>query len=617
MIEGLLLTFFIFIVPIFNKNIDYSESIIFFSVPIILNIVVLINQKYYSRLTKKQIISQIILIVLGLPSFFFSISIGQSYYGLFIFLNIILAINLSLILIEPKDFIKWLIRFSTLYSIILISNKLHILNLSNKPLGDNFIMQFWGHSYFADFLIISIPSMIFSATNPLILTINIVALILTNSRSALIGVILAILLLKTKTKIIKNSLLILLFLFSLILWTKVIQGKIPQKNISGNRTDYWHQAIKGFSDHPLTGNGFNTFNIISNKYRSQSVETASSAHNSILSLLSDNGIFFTIFILFIIINRLKINFHQNNLFFAIFSGLILSSFFDPVFSSPGITILAFYLLLQTKEKIDTNKQTEKPRIQFVFLFLLTLLILIHTISKSLSDYYFVYQKNYQKSAIFDPMNINPRIQLVNIFEPKSSEWQKNIQIAQILNPQETKLFQSIIESQGTSLSIPYFYKIFTNDPKGNCNDYVKLANYYRNHQEFENLEKILQLISTNFNENEFPDYCAISIARINYNLALETYKNNSQKAIIYLERCIKLSPTLSHYQIELANLYWFLGENEKAKEIVLSCTTKQESRVHCQHYLDQHQNRDFDLPGKQDVKTFINNYNREYNVPTR
>lgn len=610
MIEGFLLTFFIFIAPIFNKNIDYAESIVFYSIPIIISVLVLINPKKNQNLTKKQIITQIILIFLALPSFFFSISISHSYYGFFIFLNILLTINLSLILIKPENFLKWLIRFSTLYSIILISNKFNLIHLTAKPLGDNFIMQYWGHSYFADFLIFSIPALVFSSANPILLIINLAALILTNSRSALFGTILALFLIKPKNKIIKNSLLVFLVLASFLLWTQVISGLAPQKNTSGHRTDYWHQAISGFANHPFIGNGFNTFKIVSNKYRGQTVDETNFAHNSILSLLCDNGIFFTIFLGIIIFNRLRFNFHKNNLFFAIFAGLILDSFFDPIFNSPGMAILSFYILLQTPNKTQDTSPVNKSKMITIFLFILTLIITIHTISRTLSDFYFYKQNNPLKSISFDPLNINPRIQLIKVFDSTSPEWQKNTEFSKKIAPFETLLHENIMIAQGLPQSIPYYNQMFNDNPKGNCTDYLRLANYYRDNNQVEELDKILQLISTNFVENEFPENCAIPISKINYNKALEIYKTNPSKATFYLQNCVKLIPKLSHYRIELANLYWFTNEKEKASHQIEICLGQAESQEHCQSYLDQHKNKNFDLIGGLDIKNYIDSYDR-------
>lgn len=607
MIEGLFLTFFIFLVPIFGKSIDSAESVIFYSIPIIISTHILINNRDKIKIQPNFIIAQIILILLILPSLFTSISFSNSYYAFFIFLNTILLINLSLILIPKKNFIKWIIIFSTIYSLLLILNKFNLINLTPKIAGDNFIMQFWGHSYFGDFLVLSIPCIIFSVSNPFILTINLIALILTNSRSALIGIIFAIFFYKTKNKGNKYLLLIFLIFSSLALWILTIQGKLPQKDPSGQRIQYWQQAYHGFTNRPFFGNGFNTFQIISEKYRNNIINVASQAHNSILGQLCDTGVFVTLYILLIIVIKNKYNFSKNNLFFAIFTGLFVDSLFDPVFSSPGITILAFYVLLLPKYEYQLS-QIKNNKFAIIFLSFLTFIISIHAISKTTSDFFYL-KKDYKKSIFFDHFNLNPQLKLTEKLNPYSSIWQQNINQMFKIAPYQNEIFNIIFQRQTLPLNEPYFYQSFNYNPKGNCLNYLYLANFYKDNGHLENLDKILTRIDSTFNENELPENCAIPISKINYHLALDAYyQKDISKAITYLRRCTKLMPKMSHYRIELAVLFWSDGNKVNALKEFDTCLQHSESKNHCQYYLDGHPNNTFGLPGESQIKEEINAY---------
>jgi len=82
---------------------------------------------------------------------------------------------------------------------------------------------------------------------------------------------------------------------------------LEHKDIFQSRLEYFRQAIIGFSNHPIIGNGPNTFDIVSRTYSYGLRLTDISAHNLILDVLSDTGLFgmfFIAFILFVLAPRI-------------------------------------------------------------------------------------------------------------------------------------------------------------------------------------------------------------------------------------------------------------------------------------------------------------------------
>ena len=154
-LSGIVFLIYVLILPVFGKAIDYQESIIFYGLPFFffLNLFSQTKNKYYLP-TKHNVIIQIALIILFIISTFLSINPGTSYYTLFTFITVLLIFNLSAVYItDLETFFRLIIVFSCIYASILIGARLHLFNIPVKPVGDNFILQIWGHSYLADLLI--------------------------------------------------------------------------------------------------------------------------------------------------------------------------------------------------------------------------------------------------------------------------------------------------------------------------------------------------------------------------------------------------------------------------------------------------------------------------------
>lgn len=606
MISKLFLVF-IFIIPLLGKNIDYSESIIFYSIPSIIFLFLLFKkQKFY--LSAKNIIFQLILIVLFLISVLFSKNIGSSYYQFFIFLNTILIVSLTLNIIKPEKFSSGLIISSFIYSIIFLLNKFGILNIIKDPLNDNFILQNWGHSYVVELLVISIPILlhkIFYLKEKKIIPIAVIiftSLFLTNSRSALIALIIISFFLKLKEKKdyrFKTSFIIICVLGLIIGFFQIKQKNQQQKTYDGNRPEYWQQSINGFKKAPILGTGPNTFSYTNKKFQTDVTVVTPYAHNSLLNFLSENGIIFTSILFTLIIIFLYKTSKINNLFFVCGLLSLIYSFIDFSWNSPGIFIISLYLIFYypfSKSKNKNNKFTP------IYLFIITLIILFFTFSKILSDILFL-RKDYQKSISIDPFNINSRLEIIKT-NTKDQLWQKNLETTLKIYNNETIVYENLTNIISLPESEKYFYKLMELNPENKINLYLKLADFYKDdNQKFNDIiDNLNNLIPNTSNNNK-----KISLSKFYYHYALDLFSTNPKKSIEYFQKTVYLVPTLGYFHIDLANAFWHTNQKDQAiNQLKNICQQYPQSKQQCQEYLQAHQNSNFNHPGQTDFVEYIN-----------
>lgn len=222
-------------------------------------------------------------------------------------------------------------------------------------------------------LVIVINKLSFFKSNPLssylrdnrsdviILGLLLTALMLTFSRSAYLMFFSAVFILFLFKK---RLLLIPLFLVPLILYlifppfSERINGVITLDKSASERIYSWDKGLVLFSQNPITGIGFNNIRTASEElnltktYSADGGNSGSGVDSSLLFISATTGILgvisFSAFLGKIIIsflgNILQKKFTDDLMFFSIFAGLILNSFFINSLFFPAIMVLWFSCL---------------------------------------------------------------------------------------------------------------------------------------------------------------------------------------------------------------------------------------------------------------------------------
>lgn len=604
---------FILILPIFGKSLDFTESVFFYGFSLIFFFYFL-HKKKKLFFEKEFILILIILTILLLFSTITSKIIGLSYYQFFVYLDIILLFTFAVAIIKPEKIKIGLVIASSIYCLVFLLNKIGILSLEIKPLSDNFILQIWGHSYLADFIVFSIPILVCYLAEEkekkkiyplfLILFIILISLFLTNSRSALLSLMIGLIFLKTTTpsqKIIKKIIFTGIILSLLVLSVLVIKNKIRNKTFLGNRIKYFESALVGFSKYPIFGNGIGTYSFIEKKYQTEPFTNTFVSHNSFATFLSENGLIFTLIFFISIVLSLKKTYKTDNLFFVCSLIAICHSFLDPTWESSGIFVLSLYFIFFYS--LQYNK-TEKSKSSKLFVFT-PLIILLFFTSKTISDLLFL-QGKFRQSIFFDPFNLNSRIAIIKNENPNSQIWQKTLKFSLKYFKNNDILYKTLVEKIPFPDNEIYYYKLFEINPKENNKNYLNLIDLYKKNYQKEKLEKLLYLIIQNSVNKQFTRPEQIIIEKILYRSGIENFNFNPEKTIDFLNQCLKYEPALSYFHIELANAYWHTGQRQKAFEQINNCLKINVAQQHCQWYLDNFQNQ-FLYPGQKEFTDYIDN----------
>jgi O-antigen ligase len=607
MIRNIILLIYIIYIPIIGKSIDSIELFLFYLPSILLIILEILYNRNKKILTVRQAWFLIILTFLYITSIIFSKNPGTSYYQLYIFLNVILTTVLAINNLKPQEFKKGLIVSTIVFSVIFILNKLSILPLPTRIYKDNFILQIWGHSYLGDLLILAIPSIIslFNSKNykipSLILILVCAVLLLTNSRSAIFALLIGLLLLKPANftqKIFKTALLGFA-IFSFVFQFFCIYLKIDsKKSLTGNRFNYWQESLLGFKDSPVLGNGPGTFSYINKKYE-KFPDITNYTHNSFLWFLSENGIFFTLIVFTAIILAIITNYHQDNIFFVTSITSLVHSFFDPTWNSAGILIISLYFIFYH------YLHKKNGRFKWSFFIPVSVLLLLFIVSQA-STRILMSQFNYKTTLLFDPINLKARLEIIKSNNPKDMYWQSNLASTIKLFPNETAVYDTLINITPFPENEKYYYKLFELSPQENYKRYVELAGLYYQHQLFDKLDELFLQIDRTFNENQLPAIYSFPLSQICYRTALENYKKNPESSIKLFQESVRLFPMLSHYHIELANAYWNIGYKKEALAQLSVCQTYLAAKKHCQEYLNEHKNVNLPHPGAPVIVSYIN-----------
>ncbi|HWS48765.1 MAG TPA: O-antigen ligase family protein [Candidatus Methanoperedens sp.] len=602
-----ILTCFILIIPIFGKAINYSESLILYGGTILLYFTSL-NHKTSKKINKKLVYFELILIFLSLLSTLFSKNIGFSYYALFNLIFCFILLNLSLKYLKIEEVSKYILYFSFFYSVIFLLNKIGLVTIPPDESLDNFILQVWGHSYFADLLIFSFPYLLFKLTNSTSLTpskklFNIISIIfistiifLTNSRSAITALTLGTIyiVLPKIARHLQAPFVILLVIFTLITNLQFLSQNKYTKSFDGRRPEYWQQAINAFLDRPILGHGPGNFFYINKLYQSYPDTNTNYAHNSFLEFLCLNGLPFTLIFFGTILVSLKYQHQNHRLSFAIAFSALLNSLLDPSWNSIGIFSLSlFFIFYEFPHFVSPALPSDNKHPASL---ILLIIISLFFISKTASDYFYISQK-YNLSQSLDPFNINPRLKNVN---------EKNLQSSLTLFKNYLPLYRTLAEN---TTKVNFYQKLIEINPlEENIQSYINLAKYQLLNNDSHGLDQTLYLANKNLNIDAIPVSKTIELAKIAYEQGIYKYEQGDKNSSInILKIALHFSQGWSHFYIELANAYWHNGDTNTATELLKTeCQQNVDSKLHCQEYLNQNSSN-FMRPGENEFKQTILN----------
>jgi O-antigen ligase len=602
---SLLLTLFLVITPIFGKSIDFQESIILYGGVILFSIFNFFRRSPSFRLQKKFLIFEIILILLYAVSTIFSRNIGFSYYGFFRYLFTLTFLNLCLTNLKIKNLTKYITYFSLIYGFIFILNKLNLITLNPRPYYDNFILQIWGHSYLADFIILAIPigiyQLIYQSPKKIksklfyyfSLLFLLVVLILTNSRSAAFAVTIGTLFLYLpKIKRIFKPFILLFAIFVLGYFANQIiyQQKSPLKAPDGDRFEYWQQAIKGFWESPLIGVGPNNFFYLNKKYESQMNSDTNYAHNLFFESLALNGLPFTLIFFGLIFLGLRYQFQHNILNFSLGLTSLINTLLDPSWNSFGIFCLSlFYIFYQYPLVVTPTSKSIHSKINLYFSSITFFLICLYYLTKTAADILYISGQKLL-SLRFDPFSLDNSLSLSPNFQKFTISLYAN----------DVFLYQQLAATTPLPDSEKYYYLLFSLSPKENITQYAQLANYYLQQNQYSQLNFVLHLITQNINPQDSDTQDSISVAKVFYHTALTEWKNHQfDSALEHFQNAVTYSQGWGNFQIELANAYWSLDEKDLAlKQLQNECSKYPPSLKSCQEYLAQNP-ENLSLPGNQ------------------
>ncbi len=249
-------------------------------------------------------------------------------------------------------------------------------------------------------------------------TLAVIALFLSGTRTALLGLIIALLILgikyakfiyghiKTHKKIVVGLVLVAGIIFAILPNDRYSLSALSMRSLN-SRMQIWDGTIDLVKDHPIIGYGGETFyihfpEIITKKFLTLEENTNISAdrvHNETLEILFSHGIFAVVVYLAIFILLLKIFFRSKNKVAPILALIIIANIIQNQFAFPDITIatlIAFcfggLVSLETKEEVAVKFSLRARAISAVVIFLICIVIGVVTIYRP-----FMSQLAYAKS----------------------------------------------------------------------------------------------------------------------------------------------------------------------------------------------------------------------------
>ena len=193
-----------------------------------------------------------------------------------------------------------------------------------------------------------------------ILTIILIALILTKSLGAWLSLIICLIILffisynnlhNKKIILIASGLCIAFVLLFIILnrWERLMNLENPQNSIT-QRINYWRTAISIIKDHPILGVGPGNFQEVFLKYKVGLSTNTRYAHNIFLQMWAEAGILGFAGIVFLITSIFKSYKPQNKYIFLACIAFLLHNFIDNSYFIPETGVI-WWVLLAFSNKI--------------------------------------------------------------------------------------------------------------------------------------------------------------------------------------------------------------------------------------------------------------------------
>jgi O-antigen ligase/Tfp pilus assembly protein PilF len=616
MFFNFLLALFLVITPIFGKSIDYQESIILYAAIMLFFLFSRFRRSPAFILHKKFIFFEAILIFLYIISTIFAKNIGFSYYGFFRFLFTLTLLNLCLTNLKDTLLSKLIHYSSLIYALVFLLNKFNLIQLLPRPFYDNFILQIWGHSYLADIIIMAIPVVIYQLIyqthlglkNKLFHLFSIILLlsilILTNSRSGAISLIIgSTYLLIPKIKNIFKPLILLLVIFLIAYFTNqfLYLQESTLKSPGGNRLEYWKQALLGFVESPILGNGPNNFFYLNKKYQSEANSNTNYAHNYFLESLALNGFPYTLIFFGFIIFSLKYQLHRHPLNFSIGLTALVNTLLDPAWNSLGIFCLSlFYIFYQNPNVVIRASKSTSQKTFSLFNLTLFIFMCLYYLTKTTAD--ILYINNQRLTSFrFDPFNLDNPVAL----DPKFLKFTISTYSNNVFLYRELTRITPLPESE------KYYHQLFLLSPKENLSQYYQLANYYFSQNKSYELNQLLSLIKKNIIPAKYSQQETIPLTKLYYQVALSEWNNHQfESAINNFQNALNFSVGWANFHIELANAYWAIDQKDLAiNQLQVECQKIPLSSDICQKYLLENKNQ---LPPPGALQTSINSIDIGY-----
>jgi hypothetical protein len=400
-----------------------------------------------------------------------------------------------------------------------------------------------------------------------------------------------------------------------------------KKSLGGARFQYWDQALKGFMTRPITGWGLDTSGIISMRFKKENYYSLY-PHGFPFKLIAETGLIGLIAFIYLIIQLIKsisLKSRTNKIITGVIIISSIESLTDFSWQFPSIMfILAAGLALIINKKF---KESKAKTSNFIFISLILAIIstclVASTHFKRQGKYYlaqFLYPLD-QEIYVENYENINPQLsnflfgqdpnfwgKLSFKFNNKNkANWaitakEKQIKEFYPNQPPNEKLNLTTLylnNDQASFAANILFQKVWSPHIKKD-----ELSNFSTQEKRIlfdikNNYPSLLEKIIRKNNETYPIDENSESFyTKLLYDLGLELYIDSSNITKTLWEKAVQIKPEWSYFHIELANLYWHTGNNEKAiRQLSENCQDFHYPKEHCLLYLEAHGQKEFDYPG--------------------
>ncbi|HUS60173.1 MAG TPA: O-antigen ligase family protein [Nevskiaceae bacterium] len=560
-------------------------------------------------------------LALSVPKFFQLLSF-------FLFFSLFLQVASE----ENLKFLNYTILAASFF-LCLLSFYYLLPNTSPPKSTMNLVYSTHGHNHLAEYLCFALPISLAlfiksKRARPLfgILTIfYFLSLLFTFSRTSLLllPLISFLMIRKLKPKKVSGKIIswllavlpiaLLFFIFLLPLTNLGIQARkikpydwLVRQTIKPlkveKRLSYWPQAIEAFLKRPFSGWGIGTFRLLSQRFQKRPVSWSWFAHNFYLQILCEAGIFaFLSFLTFLVVSlrqaweNIKATPFQIGSFFA----LLFSSFhslFDFDWEFPAVFLTFFALLAFLVEK--KNYSNKIKNISYFSLFLFLFLTFLFGSSRLLAEFYFQ-KKDYQKSTLIYSFDKEKWLSSAKFaFEKNRGLGEKIVSRAIFFNQEDKDFYFLLAEEfykrEENEKAAKMFQKVVSLDPLSPT-AWQKLERIYERLGKEEKKIALYEELAEKIKFVEPESRFQIFYARSLYKLGLYFYEKGSlQKTEACWQEAARLAPQWSYFHLELADLYNYQGDFEKARKTLENCLQFYWPKEHCQGVLER---EDWQEPG--------------------